>query len=219
MKILLSKLFHYVLLSTGIKYIDKPHEIKHIDESHGIMHSMNTLHYAQKIYESELVKNPQLIQNHNVICASAIIHDMCDNKYTDVESGVTDIVKYLKKETSMNCEEIDATKNIITTMSYSTVKKQGYPNLGKYQQAYHIVREADLLCAYDVDRAIIYDMTQNNCTLIEAFKNSQKFFIKRVFQYCNDNLFIHDYAKKEAYSLHLQAMKKINVWRNILNDN
>lgn len=208
MRILLSKLFNYVLVSTSGKKID---------ESHGIIHSMNTLHYAQKIYESELPINPSLLQNYKVICASAIIHDMCDNKYTDVESGVLDITNYLKKETNMNYEEIDATKNIITTMSYSTVKKQGYPSLGKYQQAYHIVREADLLCAYDVDRAIIYDMTQQNCTLTEAFENSNKFFIKRVFQYCNDDLFVHDYSKKQAYLLHSQAVKKINFWRTILN--
>jgi GTP-binding protein HflX len=30
-------------------------------------------------------------------------------------------------------------------MSYSTVQKRGFPKLGEYQRAYHVVREADLL--------------------------------------------------------------------------
>jgi HD superfamily phosphodiesterase len=177
---------------------------------------MNTLNYAEQIYQSELIKTPKLIHDYNVILASASLHDMADNKYTNETQGAIDIVNYLQSETSMTTEEIDATKNIITTMSYSKVKKQGYPKLGQFQQAYHIVREADLLCAYDFDRAMIYDMSKNNCTAEKAFENSYKLFIKRVFQYCNDNLFVHDYAKKEAYLLHSQAIKRIEVWRRIL---
>jgi len=210
MRILTSKLLHYVLLTTQ--------KLK-IDESHGIMHSMNTVNYAEQIYHSELIKTPRLLQDHNIILAAASLHDMADNKYTDDVQGAIDIANYLQSETSMTSEEIDATKNIITTMSYSKVKKQGYPKLGKFQQAYHIVREADLLCAYDFDRAMIYDMSKNNCTTEKAFENSYKLFIKRVFQYCNDNLFVHEYSKKEAYFLHAQAMKRIKVWRTILGYN
>jgi HD superfamily phosphodiesterase len=207
MRLFPSKLFHFALLTSQ--------KLK-IDESHGLMHSMNTVNFAQQIYESELKKTPKLLNDHNVILAAAALHDMADNKYTNETQGAIDIVNYLKSETSMTSEEIDATQNIISTMSYSKVKKQGYPNLGKYQKAYHIVREADLLCAYDFDRAMIYDMAKNNCTTETAFENSYKLFIKRAFQYCNDNLFVHDYAKKEAYLLHSQAIKRIEVWRKIL---
>jgi len=207
MRILTCKLINYVLLTTQ--------KLK-IDESHGIMHSMNTLNYAEQIYQSEVIKTPKLMKDHNIILTAASLHDMADNKYTNETQGAIDIVNYLKKETSMTSEEVDATKNIITTMSYSKVKKLGYPNLGKFQQAYHIVREADLLGAYDFNRAMIYDMTKNNCTAEKAFENSYKLFIKRVFQYCNDDLFVHDYAKKEAYFLHSQAMKQIENWRKIL---
>ena len=207
MRLFPSKLFHFALLTSQ--------KLK-IDESHGLIHSMNTVNFAEQIYQSELKKTPTILNDHNVILAAAALHDMADNKYTNETQGALDIVNYLKSETSMTTEEIDATQNIITTMSYSKVKKQGYPNLGKYQKAYHIVREADLLCAYDFDRAIIYDMSKNNCTTETAFENSYKLFIKRVFQYCNDNLFVHDYAKKEAYLLHSQAIKRIEVWRKIL---
>ena len=210
MRLLISKLFKYVLLMT--KSLE-------IDESHGITHSMNTLNYAQKIYESEIINTPRLLYDKEIIYTASILHDICDKKYTDEKIGSIKIKNFLESETKMTNEEINATINIITTMSYSTVKKQGYPDLGKYQQAYHIVREADLLCSYDFDRTIIYDMTQKNTTLEDAFKNSNKLFIKRVFQYCNDNLFIHDFSKKEAHLLHSQAIKRIELWRRIIGNN
>ena len=51
---------------------------------------------------------------------------------------------------------MDVIGDIIGSMSYSKVKKNGFPELGDYQTEYNIVREADLLAAYDIDRAIIY---------------------------------------------------------------
>ena len=207
MRLFTSKLFNFVLLTTQ--------QLK-MDESHGIIHSMSTVNYAEQIYHSELSKQPKLINYHKIILAAAALHDLADNKYTNEIEGTKHIVNYLQSETDMQMEEIDAVKNIINTMSYSKVKKQGYPNLGRFQEAYHIVREADLLCAYDFERAIIYDMAKNNCTTSDAFENSYKLFIKRVFQYCNDNLFVHDYAKKEAHLLHSQSIKRIEVWRRIL---
>ena len=42
-------------------------------------------------------------------------------------------------------------------MSYSKVKVHGYPELGDYQLAYHIVRESDLLTAYNIPRSIVYN--------------------------------------------------------------
>jgi HD superfamily phosphodiesterase len=209
MRLLTSKLINYVLITTNKLGID---------ESHGLMHSMNTLNYAKKIYESELPNNPRLINDQKIIYASSLLHDMADKKYINEKEGIMNIENFLKKETKMDNEEIEITKNIITTMSYSTVKKQGYPSLGKFQQSYHIVREADLLCGYDFNRAMIYDITQNNSTTEEAFDNSYKLFIKRVLQYSNDNLFIHKYSKKEAYLLHAEAIKQIEVWRNIMVD-
>jgi len=210
MRIFTSKIFNYLLLTTS--------KLK-IDESHGLMHGMKTANYAEKIYKSLLIENPTLLSDHKIIIASAALHDMADKKYTNETKGIEDISNYLKRETDMSIEEIEATKNIITTLSYSKVKKQGYPKLGKFQCAYHIVREADLLGAYDFDRAIIYDMTQNNCTIVEAFENSYKLFIKRVFQYCNDDLFVNNYSKREAYILHAEAIKQIEVWRSIIGYN
>jgi hypothetical protein len=205
---LISTLMNYVLLTT--KKLS-------FDDSHGLMHSMETLEYANKIFENELPNNSRLIYDKNIIYASAILHDMVDRKYRDESLATLEIENLLNSETDMTKEEISITKNIINTMSYSKVKKQGYPNLGIYQSAYHIVREADLLCAYDFDRALIYDMAKNNNTFEESYENSHKLFIKRVFQYCNDNLFIHNFSKKEAYLLHDKSMKQIDNWRKIIN--
>jgi len=66
---LLSKLVHFVLLTTK-KY--------QIDESHGLSHSMNVLHYANKIYESEIENYPILKNQEKLIYVSAILHDMCE---------------------------------------------------------------------------------------------------------------------------------------------
>ena len=69
---LISKLIQFVLLTTR-KY--------GIDESHGVSHSMNILHYAHKIYNSELPYFPNLKEEERTIYVSALIHDMCDKKY------------------------------------------------------------------------------------------------------------------------------------------
>ena len=48
---LYTKLFNFVLYTTS-KY--------NIDESNGLTHSMNVLHNAYNIYQSEVKKNPYL---------------------------------------------------------------------------------------------------------------------------------------------------------------
>ena len=78
---------------------------------------------------------------------------MCDKKYMDEKEGIKEIEKFL--ESKLSDDEINIILSIITTMSYSTVKANGYPDLGFYQTAYHIVREADLLSAYNFDRCVI----------------------------------------------------------------
>ena len=94
-------------------------------------------------------------------------------------------------------------------MSYSKVKTNGYPELGNYQLAYHIVREADLLAAYDIDRCIIYDMYRNNSDYTDALQDAFKLFEKRVFRMRRDKLFTTSYAKKESLKLHRKAKKDV----------
>lgn len=207
MTLLFSKLFQFVLAMTA-KY--------EIDESHGLSHSMDVLHFAQKIYESEVQKFPRLQQHEHIITTAAIVHDMCDKKYMEEGEGVSVIGDYLKTTNQLYDFEIDAVKKIISTMSYSTVKKNGFPELGEYQRAYHVVREADLLAAYDFDRCMIYAMTQHELPLHQAFDESEKLFQKRVLRYDDHGLLLSGYARQEASRLHTQAVQRIISWKKLV---
>ena len=202
---LLNKLYQFVLYMTA-KY--------NMDESHGIMHSMNVLNYAHNIYESELPKNPFLVDQQTIIYVSAALHDMCDRKYIDEDLGIKQIQDFL--EDRMDQKEIEITKKIITTMSYSKVKKHGFPELGEYQPSYHIVREADLLSAYDFDRCITYKMKQYNENFESSFHDAKKLFEERMFQHNNDGLFISDYSKHESFILEQIAHHRISNWNKII---
>jgi hypothetical protein len=78
--------------------------------------------------------------------------------------------------------------------------------MGEYNLAYHIVREADLLAAYDVDRCIMYNMHKNNCDYGESLNNAFELFDSRVFKMIDDNLFETNYSKKKAGKLHKKAL-------------
>ena len=202
---LLNKMFQFVVYMTS-KY--------NMDESHGIMHSMNVLNYAHNIYETELTKHPFLIDQQKIIYVSAALHDMCDRKYIDEDLGIKQIEEFLQD--SMDHKEIEITKKIITTMSYSKVKKNGFPELGEYQQAYHIVREADLLSAYDFDRCMTYKMKQSNEDFENSFYDAKNLFEERMFQHNNDGLLISDYSKRESFILEQIAHDRINNWNKII---
>ena len=200
----LNNICNFILLTTK-KY--------NIDESHGIRHSMDVLHYAHNIYKSEKTINPFLTNQQNIIYASALLHDMCDKKYVPENEGIKEIELFLENELSI--KEIEITKQIISTMSYSTVKKVGYPNLEEYQLAYHIVREADLLAAYDFDRCLIYNIYKLNGDFDSAYLDAVKLFENRVFKHLDDNLFVTEYSKTIASQLHLNSISRINSWKNL----
>jgi HD superfamily phosphodiesterase len=203
---LISKIINFIL-TISIKY--------NIDESHGIMHSMNVVNYAHKIFNSEVYKNNYLIEQEEVIYISSLLHDMSDKKYIDEDEGMTEIINLLKNEVNNN--DIVMIKKIISNVSYSKVKKNGFPDLGNYQLAYDIVREADLLSGYDFDRSMVYSMRKHNNNIEDAFKESKKLFNTRVFTHINDNLFKTEYGKREANILHIHAMTRLNSWDRILN--
>lgn len=208
-----------------------------IDESHGLAHSMNVLHFANNIYEAEKKNHPILEGQAKVIFVSAIIHDMCDKKYVDESEGLYNINAFL--DDKMTREEIDMTKKIINTMSYSKVKKIGFPELHEYQMAYHIVREADLLSAYDFDRCMLYKIYnvnnvckiynennthnknsdehgQNEMDILDAFNNANELFQNRVLKHNVDGLFITEYSRYNYLPLHIEAIKRIHSWKQIL---
>jgi len=184
-----------------------------IDTSHSETHSMDVLHFANSIYESEISLYPILKQQTDVIYTAAVLHDMCDKKYMDTDEGLDEIQKYFGNK--IDEDELYHAKNIMKTMSYSYVKKNGYPDLGDYQMAYHIVREADLLSSYDFDRSIIYHLNKGN-TLTESYSNALDLFENRVFKYNSDKLLTYDYSMRMSKILTSQALYRINSWHRIL---
>tara|TARA_B100000508_G_scaffold138746_1_gene135434 strand:- start:159 stop:749 length:591 start_codon:yes stop_codon:yes gene_type:complete len=187
---------------------------KSLDESHGVMHSFNTLHYAQNIFENEKLSHSELIPHERIIYVASALHDMCDKKYMNETEGIVNINNMLKEHISE--KEIQAVHDIIGTMSYSKVKKKGFPDLGKYQSAYHVVREADLLCAYDFDRALLYHMYRKNNDFQEAYQESIELFKNRVFKHEKDNLFTYDYSKQKAMELKKHSLQRIRQWKRIM---
>ncbi len=194
------------ILETSIKY--------KIDETHNISHSMNVLHLAHAIYETELLTNPSIVEHKRIIYLAAALHDMCDKKYMNEAEGLAEINAFLNSKIT-DAENV-AIASIITTMSYSKVKKDGFPDLGIYQRAYHIVREADLLTAYDFDRCMIYHMKVNHGYFKDSFYKAEELFQHRVFRHADDNLFTTEYALEQYLGLHTQAMDRIKTWKKIL---
>ena len=145
---------------------------------------------------------------------SAIGHDMCDKKYMDEKEGIDRYKIYLTSY--MSSADLEIMEKIIGTMSYSKVKANGYPNLGEYQLAYHIVREADLLAAYDIDRCIMYSMHKESVEYSVALKRALELFDNRVFRMRKDCLFKTTYSRNESLKLHKKAKNDVESLKNIL---
>lgn len=209
---LLTKLFHYVLkVSSQFR----------IDESHGLSHSMNTLYYANKIFHSEVQIKPYIQPQERVIYVSAVLHDMCDKKYVNKHQQLAHIEDFLGE--SLSSHEIDAVSRIISTMPYSYVKEHGFPDLCEYQDAYHVVREADLLTAYDVDRSLLYHIhrktsNESSLDLTDAYLAVEDFFTTRAFKHHDDGLFTTKYAKEITPLLHKASRERLLFWKTIIDN-
>jgi hypothetical protein len=159
-----------------------------IDKSHGAKHAWGTAIRAKQIIKTHTLSD----QEERVAIYAAALHDMCDSKYCPVEEASEDIKNFLL-DIKWIPEEIDAVLSIITTMSYSKLKrsvKDGviqYPDHGKWQMAYDVARNADLLEGYIVARCVLYNMhiypkkTEN-----EHWERAEQLFNERVFLYASE---------------------------------
>ena len=98
---------------------------------------------------------------------------MCDSKYVDNNMDELDKINSFLLENKYHHSDVSTICKIIDSMSYSKVCKFGFPNLKEYQTAYHIVREADLLCGYDFNRAILFGVHQHNLSYTDSFYESK----------------------------------------------
>ncbi len=198
----LNELFNFVI-RTSSSY--------NIDESHSLGHSMEVYYFANKLFENELESGRIDSNKKKIIDICAILHDMCDNKYMDEETGIKNINDFLKNKISEY--EITIVNNVITSMSYSKIKEVGLPKLGENMDIFHIVRQADILAAYDFERCMIYGMMMYHDSYKEVFKKAEKLFEIRVLCHINDGTFVSEYALELAKVLHTKAEKRINDLR------
>lgn len=201
----LSRLFDFVI-KTSTKY--------NIDESHALKHSMDVYYYSHSIFENEkknYILNPyDEIRSKNIMNVCSILHDMCDNKYTNEEAGWGFIEELLCNDMGEN--DINVSKDIIMNMSYSKVIKKGFPDIFQNKNdlfIYHVVRQGDLLASYDFERSVIYGMYKKDLDYQESFIESEKLFENRVFKYIDHNFFVHESVQPKAQQMHLDAKNRI----------
>ena len=176
-----------------------------IDESHGLSHSLSVFRFAKEIYASELETHPELYEQKKIIFTAAVLHDMCDKKYMNEQDGVADICAFMRTHSSIDETSLAVIVRIITRMSYSIVKKRGFPDLGEHQLAFHIVREADLLAAYELDRCVVFGMKVNKLRYSASADQARDLYATRIAKYLDDGLFITEYAQKRAADLYARA--------------
>ena len=93
------------LLSILVKFVIFITRKYNIDESHGVSHSLDVLHNAYHIYNSELEANLFLKDQERIILIAALVHDMCDKKYMEQDNGIIEICEFLGNK--IQTDEID----------------------------------------------------------------------------------------------------------------
>jgi len=183
-----------------------------IDESHGLTHAIQVYRYGMEIYDQVLESKPQIDELYQVIVCGCVLHDMCDYKYMDEKVGVVRIVKLLNDLSITQCE-INLIIQIITTMSYTKIKAHGFPKFETPNSTlgFNIVREADLLAAYDFDRSVVYAMECKGMEWTQANKETVRYFTSRVLTQIPDGLFTIPSALSVAIKLHKMAQHKLSL--------
>jgi HD superfamily phosphodiesterase len=182
-----------------------------IDESHGLKHSMGTVCWAEKL---ALAYNDIPPYEYDIIIYSAALHDMCDSKYRNLSEASDEIYSWLLEQQCTK-ETANAVIDIITTISYSKLKMSQidgkpkiYPDHGRWQRAYHIVRHADLLEAYRVVRCYLYSKHRKPAwSEDELWAETRKIFDERIFKYVSDGWIFLEQALKFVPDLEREALR------------
>lgn len=181
-----------------------------IDESHGINHAKDCVQFATQLLDETITDDER-----TVILFAAAVHDTVDKKYTPVDQATEEVHNFLE---SLELEHvlINAILDIITTMSYSyltnrKLKGLSYPDHGIWEEAYHIVRHADLLCAYRVERCFHYQKhVTPGISEEDAMIAVKKIFKTRVFRYIADGWITLPKAVELAETMEIEAYAYLN---------
>jgi hypothetical protein len=141
---------------------------------------------------------------------------MCDSKYCDIQTA-SDFIKEWLLENGWSKSMSDSLIDIITTMSYSKLKKSNpdyrngnvaYPNHGIWQRAYQITRHADLLEGYRTVRCYLYSKRRMpNSDEAVIWAETEKIIKERVLNYVKDGWIFLDAALKYIPSLEKETLR------------
>jgi hypothetical protein len=197
-----------------IRFINETCVTYNIDDSHDLRHSLEVLGWSDQIKN-----NSSRVLTHKeaqIIHLSCLLHDMCDKKYMDEAIGLERIKKFLKDELEVEEDVLEAVVFIISTMSYSKVIKQGYPqfnmNYKELEYCYHVVRNSDLLCSYDPERCINYQIRCGGSRK-EGIKKMLGLFDNRVLMLLENNYINLEEAKPHALQLHNKALLEVEKYK------
>jgi HD superfamily phosphodiesterase len=173
-------------------YVDKRCKDYGIDSSHDTSHAIRVMELAVNFAQNDLLPNDEIY----VCILASMLHDTIDKKYMNEDEAAIDVENWLRDNGIKNELRI-ATMKIITNMSYSTCLKKKlkgknpYPDdLGRFTTAYHIVRHADLIDAYDPQRCYDYVLSKLSDKYVtddEQKKQVLVTFTKRILLYISDN--------------------------------
>jgi hypothetical protein len=182
-----------------------------IDDSHGLIHSKHTVEWAELLMDSLNVYEDE----RKFVMYGAALHDMCDSKYIEVEKGQAIIYQWLL-DTGWEPDVANALIQVIGSTSYTKLKQARikgeivYPTHGKWQRAYHIIRHADLLDAYKVERCMLYNMhIHPEMASSDAWKVVSTLFENRVFNYVSEGWLFYPKALELVPDLEKKAREDI----------
>lgn len=175
-----------------------------IDDSHNHVHSKEVLHWATEILRrldkddrEELSRIGRLRIGH-----CAILHDLLDQKYDTALSVKDEVGLHLAQwfPDPQSQQMID----VMESISYSKTVRTGedgnrsveFPlwvrDHPEWSQVYHIVREADLLAAYNLARMVEYRRCRfPDLSIDEIRADMRSLFDRRIRTMVDDGLFVH----------------------------
>lgn len=197
----------YSIMSDSLRFVENHSNNHKIDKSHNHHHSLEVLYWSSDIMKRS--RKQYSVDELLIISESCILHDMIDHKYChDTER----VKNYLFKKHDL--EKAETIMNIIDSISYSKTfvdNRLVFPEWiehSRYKNAYHIVREADLLSSFNIARMIEYRLAQD--MHVNAIKKEVvEFYNKRVSKLVQRRFFVHPYANIRARQLNEIAKLKI----------
>jgi hypothetical protein len=190
-------------LNKIIEFIKETCDKFNIDSGHGLDHSITILNYCHAMIPYYNLSETQQL----TIELASLLHDMCDKKYMNESDGIVRIEDFLLKDMRLPKIVVGDIETIILKMSYSKVVKNGYPDFThiKYLEIpYHIVRNADLLCAYELERCMEY---QKRCggDNKECLEKMMDIYQHRISKHFSDGLINLEPAVKIGRQLELKC--------------